>query len=130
MEIVKREHALRDEFSSPEAVAEKRAGEASNMGVSLGSEGLSIKLQLLILDVYWAIKSECLSVPRAAGGVHAIKQINPLSDHFEELGRGPKTHGVARLILREVGFRILNSSEHFRLRFSHRNAADGVAIKI
>ena len=99
VEIVEGEHALGDDFSSFKAVAEESSRKAGDMGVCAVAERLGVEFEFLIFNVDWAIGGEGLAVARTAGGVDTVEHVDSLSDHFEKLGRGAESHGVAWLVL-------------------------------
>ncbi len=130
VEVMEGEDALGNDFSGAEAVAEEGAREASDVGVGVSGEGGGVELELLIFDVNGAIWGEGLAVTSAAGGVNAVEHIDSLGDHLEKLGGRAEAHGVARFILGEEGFGILDRGEHLFFRLADRDSADGIAVEI
>ena len=82
-----------------------------------------------ILEIDGSCGRERGSVARQAGRQHAVEHIHAPCDHFDYLRRCAESHGVARMIRRQVGDGILNGAEHLVLRLADTHAADGIAIE-
>ena len=80
----------------------------------------------------WIGPSRVKATPVAgdAGGHDAVEHVDAAGDHFEDLGRGAEAHGVAGLVGRQEGHRVLDGAEHLLLGLADRDAADGVAVEV
>src|SRR4030042_2493064 len=63
-------------------------------------------------------------------GESAIKHIYTSRYAFEEIFRRTHAHEVARLLRREMGYRLLDNRVHKLLGLSHTEATDGIAWQV
>lgn len=130
IKIMKRKQSQSQHFSRLEEMAEVGTGEVGQMGVAIPGQGSLITFEAGILYVNRTIGSEGQAVASGAGGVHAIEHVHPPRNHFQYLGRSAQSHCVTRFVGREEGFAVIDCTKHLFFRFSHGDAADGIAVKV
>ena len=69
------------------------------------------------------------SISGIAGWHNAVEHVDPAVYRFNQIFRGADPHEVDRLVFGQVLDRCLGHVIHLFLGFSHRQAAEGIAVK-
>ena len=71
-----------------------------------------------------------MAVPPVSCGINAVEKVHASLHALQDVCRGSHAHQVGGLVCRKIWHRFIQHVVHFLMGFSHREAADGIAVQL